>query len=104
MKYDKQNIEIGFGLNQVDNLTPSAFCYDVIEKSNSYEEVEIKLKEYYKNKDLKNPQISQERECDLVANRIAELLDEYSFSFSLATLQGIHKRLFNEVFDFWSVK
>lgn len=41
--YDQKYIDIGIGLNQVDNLKPSDFFYKVIERSTSYNEAERKL-------------------------------------------------------------
>lgn len=97
-KLSKRNLEIGVGLNKVDNLTPSRYFYEVIESSKSYDEIENKLKSYYETQDLSQAKIAQEMECDFVANRIAGLFDENGFSFSYAVLKNIHKRLFNGVF------
>lgn len=37
---NKENIEIAVGLGLVDNLKPSKYFYEVLEKSNTYTELE----------------------------------------------------------------
>lgn len=95
-KYNYKNIEIGVGLNQVDNLKPSKYFYEVVEKSHTYDEAEAKLNEYYKKQVVIN---QSEKECDIIAIRIAKLLEEKSFTFSPATLKTIHRELFSGVFE-----
>lgn len=97
--YKKINLEIGIGLNRVDNLTPSKYFYKIIEESKSYYEIEDKLQSYYKDKNLTDKQIKNEKECDIVSSRIAQILEERSFVFSPITLKSIHKKLFSGVFD-----
>lgn len=96
MNYDYKNIEIGVGLNDVDSLKPSKNFYEIIKKSNSYAEAENNLREYYKIDKSVN---SNEKECDIVAIRIASLINEKAFVFSPETLKQIHKKLFNGVFE-----
>lgn len=94
----KENLEIGIGLNEVDNLKPSSYFYEVIHNSNSYAEIHSKLETYYKDKELNN-EILRQKECDLVANNIAQLLNEQSFTFSHIMLKNIHRKLFSGVFE-----
>lgn len=73
MPYDNNQINIGVGLNQVDNLKPSKYFYEVIENSNSFAEIENKLTLYYKEKEK---EINfKEKECDIVSIRIADLIN-----------------------------
>lgn len=89
------NIQIGIGLNKVDNLEPSKYFYQVIEDSTSYKEIKTKLTKYYTNQS----QNTQEKECDLVSINIAEILEDKSFVFSPIMLKSIHKKLFSGVFE-----
>lgn len=98
-KYKQNNLEIGIGLNEVDNLKPSQYFYNAIKESQTYYEIEEKLKKYYAKQDLDNPKIQAEKECDLVATRIAKIIDESHFVFSPIALKSIHKYLFNGVFS-----
>lgn len=91
-----ENILIGIGLNQVDNLKPSEYFYKAVENSSSYEELEEKIIEYYKNAD--NKEIARTKECDLVSQRIAKIIDDEGFSFSPITLKSIHRKIFTGIF------
>ena len=99
----KNNWEVAIGLNKVDGLTPSPYLKELINESingkSSYKEIEEKLSKYYKNSDLKNIEIKKNRECDIVSTRIAELLEDGSFTFSPIYLKSIHKYLFDGVFE-----
>lgn len=99
----RNNWEIAIGLNKVDNLTPSKYLKELIEKSingeNSYKEIETQLYKYYENKDLTKKEERDTRECDIVSTRIAELLEDGSFTFSPIYLKSIHRYLFNGVFE-----
>lgn len=92
------------GLNKVDNLEPSKYLIELskknIEGQLKYYEIENLLKEYYDKKDCNNEKILNEKECDLVSLRIAELLEDKSFGFSPITLKNIHKYLFKDIYDF----
>ena len=94
--YD-ENIDIGVGLNQVDNLKPSSYFYQIIQEHSDYSELENKLQSYYDN--AKKEINLREKECDIVSVRIAELLNETAFVFSPVSLLSIHKKLFSGVFD-----
>lgn len=98
-KTRKDNWEIAVGLNKVDGLTPSKYLKELIEesveKNTPYKEIENKLNVYYKN----NQSETATRECDIVSTRIAELLEDGSFTFSPIYLKSIHKYLFKDVFS-----
>lgn len=91
------NIEIGVGLNQVDNLKPSKHFYEVIDKCKKYEDAENELKKYHVEQ---GADVSpDEMECDIVALRIARLIENRAFAFSPLALKHIHKELFADVFS-----
>ena len=72
---NKYVIETGIGLQDVDNLKNSS---------------------YYKNK----PDVSERtEEADTIAIRIAQMISEDTFTFTVGQLLSIHKRLFDGVFD-----
>lgn len=95
----KEYWSTGIGLNQVDGLQPSEYLLtlakDNIEGKIETGEVEPLLKSHY----AQNAGNSESFECDLVATRIVELLDQGSFTFSPQMLKNIHKYLFSEVYD-----
>jgi len=92
------------GLNKVDNLEPSKYLIELskqnVEGKIKYYEIENLLKTYYANKDFTDEKILNEKECDLVSLRIAELLEDKSFGFSPITLKNIHKYLFKDIYEF----
>ena len=96
--------ETGIGLNKVDNLEPSKYLLDLSKKNINgelkYYEIEELLKTYYKTKNISDEKIRNEKECDLVSLRIANILEDKSFGFSPITLKNIHKYLFKDIYDF----
>ncbi|MGX2983071.1 Fic family protein [Helicobacter sp. 23-1045] len=98
LPYKKENVEIGVGLNKVDNLMPSKYFYTAIAQSNTYNEIESQLQAYYATQNLSDMAICNEKQCDLVSIRIAKMLDENHFILSPATLKVIHKKLFSGIF------
>ncbi|QKF65544.1 Fic family protein [Campylobacter corcagiensis] len=96
MNYDFKSIEVGVGLNGVDDLKPSKNFYKIVKESTNYKEAENNLKQYYQTDKTVN---SEEKECDIVAIRIANLINEKAFVFSPEALKQIHKKLFEGVFE-----
>ena len=103
MKNDYSNkylIETGIGLQGVDNLKNSTYF---INESNRYIKGEISLDEldqiitsYYKTK----PAVEERsEEADEVSIRIAKIISEDSFSFSITQLLSIHKYLFEGIYE-----
>lgn len=97
--YKQGNLDIGVGLNQVDNLKPSSYFYKAISESKTYGEIEDKLTIYYHKQNQNDPKIQAEKECDLVSIRIAQILDENHFKMTIVALKNIHKKLFSGVFS-----
>jgi len=99
-KYTKENWEIGFGLQAIDGLLPSKYLVELAQKQVagkiSYEAVETSLKQYYEA----GAKPEDSMEADFSSMRIAEILAVDSFTFSPATLLGIHRKLFSKIATF----
>ena len=96
--------DMAIGLQEVDNLKPSKYLEELIEKSIlgelTIEEVEKNLKYYYIEKEKQNSINYNELECDFVSMRIVELLSVDNFELSVDYLKYIHKYLFQDVYEF----
>ena len=95
---------MAIGLQQVDSLVPSKYLIELANdningKISSYE-IEELLNKYYAKQNLSDKKVSDEHECDLVATRIVELLNDKNFSFRPITLKVIHEYLFKGIYDF----
>ncbi|MCM1294040.1 MAG: Fic family protein [Muribaculaceae bacterium] len=94
-----RNWDIAIGLQRVDGLTPSRYLYQVardnIEGKITHADVAQSLYKYYQTDDGR-AQAPDTMEADHVSNRIAELLGNPSFTFSLTTLLSIHEYLFRD--------
>ena len=99
--------DMAIGLQEVDNLEPSKYLEELIEKSIlgelTIEEVEKELKDYYIEKEKQNSINYNELECDFVSMRIVELLSVDNFELSVDYLKYIHKYLFQDVYEFAGV-
>ena len=97
---NKYVIETGIGLQDVDGLKNSAYF---LSESNRYIKGEISLEEldrivtsYYENKPAED---ERQGEADKVATRIAKIISEDSFVFSVGQLMAIHRSLFDGVLE-----
>ena len=97
---NKYLIETGIGLQDVDGLKNSSFF---LSESEKYIRGEITLDEldeivstYYKNKPEEK---ERTEEADIVAKRIARIISDDSFSFTVGQFVSIHKQLFDGLFD-----
>lgn len=108
VKYDKKTRQlywdIAIGLNDVDGLKPSTYFKQLVENNvegkNSNYEIELAIKEYYKEKEARRNVNENEKECDMVSLRIKELLEDDNFTFSPIMLKFIHKYLFKDIYEF----
>lgn len=106
--YDKKTKQlywdIAIGLNEVDNLKPSAYFLSLVDEDvqNGLDKQQLytAISDYYKQKKQRQEINTQEYECDMVSIRINELLKDTSFTFSPVQLKFIHKYLFQDVYDF----
>ena len=95
----KYLIETGIGLQDVDGLKNSLYF---LSQADRYVKGEISLDEldkiissYYENKPNED---ERTEEADIVSNRIAQIISDDSFTFTVGQLVSIHKRLFEGVF------
>ena len=94
----KKNIwEIAIGLNKVDNLKPSSYLRELIDKKLSCDEMEKEILKYYGFRYLTSKIERDLRECDLVSIRTVKLLENKEFKFSIDYLKKIHKSLFSDI-------
>lgn len=98
MKKTKYFIETGIGLQDVDQLSNSTYF---LNEANRYINGEISLDEldnivsaYYANKSSIGDRTD---EADKISVRIAKLISENSFTFTVGQLLTIHKILFNGI-------
>ncbi len=89
------------GLQEVDGLQPSNYLIDTakqnIEGEISIEEVKQRIDSYYKQSPVKDKE-NRTEEADKVSARIAEILNEQTFTFSPAEYLSIHRRLFQGIY------
>ena len=100
MKNNKYIIETGIGLQDVDHLKNSSYF---LNETNRYIKGEISLEEldaiissYYKSKP--DTEIRTE-EADKISIRIAKIISEDSFTFTVGQLFTIHKVLFDDLLE-----
>ncbi len=104
-KKEKSEIwETAIGLQQVDGLKPSKYLIETakshIEGDITFDEVKEQISSYYREKPAKTTDEQEELEADTVSARIAEILAEKGFTLSFVEFVGIHKRLFDGLYDF----
>ena len=103
-KEKAQAWQTAIGLQDVDGLKVSSYLIESarkhIEGEMSIDEVRRDLKEYYGTKSAHDGQSAEQEEADCVSSNIVKLLNEKTFSFSLAGLMAIHRRVFEGVFKF----
>ena len=91
------------GLQQVDGLKPSEYLIETakqnIEGDITIDEVKKRIESYYLQHPTKTDEDRTE-EADKVSARIAEMLSEQTFTFSLAEYLTIHRRLFTGIYNF----
>ena len=97
---NKYLISTGIGLQDVDHLENSDYFLSESERyisgEISLDELHNNINEYYKNKPEDK---SRTREADGVSARIATLLSDDSFSFTVGQLLSIHRFLFYGILD-----
>ena len=101
-KYEKSYAwKTAIGLQQVDGLAPSDYLIklanDNINGDITFNDAYKIIEHYYNEK----KDISEKTmEADKVSIRIAQILSENSFTFSIVEYLSIHKRLFEDIYDF----
>lgn len=92
--------EVGAGLQRIDGISPSPVAYSLMDEQVAgrltYVQVEQKLHRHY----MSTPAASSaQREADLAATRIAEIISEPGFTLSAGSLAAIHGRIFDGLLD-----
>jgi len=100
-KKEKAEIwQTAIGLQRTDNLTPSKYLIETakenIDGKLTIHEVKERINTYYETNPNTQPQKRTE-EADKTSVRIAEVLGEKTFKFSVAEYIAIHKRLFDGI-------
>ena len=97
---NKYLIETGIGLQDVDGLKNSSYF---LSQADRYVKGEISLEEldkivssYYENK---HGEDERTEEADIVSNRIAQIISDDSFTFTVGQLVSIHKCLFEGIYS-----
>ena len=97
---NKYLIETGIGLQDVDGLKNSSYFLSQADKyingKISLDELDKIINSYYENKPSED---ERTEEADIVSNRIAQIISDDSFTFTVGQLVSIHKRLFDGVFN-----
>ena len=96
---NKYIIETGIGLQDVDGLKNSTYFINESEKyirgEITLDELEEVITSYYKSRPEEK---DRTEEADIVSTRIAKIISDDSFSFTVGQLISIHKQLFEGVF------
>lgn len=97
---NKYLIETGIGLQDVDGLKNSTYFLSqadrYIKGEISLDELDKIISSYYENKPCED---ERTEEADIVSNRIAQIISDDSFTFTVGQLVSIHKRLFEGIFN-----
>ena len=96
---NKYLIETGIGLQDVDGLKNSPYFLSQAEKyikgEISLEQLDKLVNDYYENK---QGQDEETIEADMVSKRIAQIISDDSFVFTVGQFVSIHEYLFKDVF------
>lgn len=96
--------QTAIGLQEVDGLKPSEYLIQTaqkhIEGDITIEEAKALVDSYYQSKPATTNDDNRTEEADKVSARIAEILSEKSFNFSLIEYTTIHRRLFEGIYSF----
>lgn len=97
---NKYLIETGIGLQDVDGLKNSSYFLSQVDKyingEISLDELDKIINSYYENKPGED---ARTEEADIVSNRIAQIISNDSFTFTVGQLVSTHKRLFDGVYN-----
>jgi fido (protein-threonine AMPylation protein) len=95
---------MAIGLQAVDGLTPSDYLIETarenIEGRITIEEVQYRIKNYYKTRRVRTEEDERTEEADTVSGSIAKILSNDTFSFSPVEYIAIHKQLFTGIYKF----
>lgn len=90
------------GLQEVDGLKPSEYLKELAQKnvegSLDNRQIEELLYAEYEN-ETPEQKLYRTKECDIVSNRIVELLQMDGLQLNMGTLQSIHRYLFKGIYE-----
>ena len=93
---------IALGLQAVDDLKPSKYLIELaqsnIDGEITNQEIEDLLYSHYKN-ETNEQRLERTKECDVVSNRITELLNNEGLAINPGSLKAIHKYLFKDIYE-----
>jgi fido (protein-threonine AMPylation protein) len=96
--------QTAIGLQQVDDLKPSAYLIETaiqnIEGEITIDEVQYRIANYYKTKTVRADDDDRTEEADTVSARIVKILSNDTFSFSPIEYIAIHRQLFTGIYKF----
>lgn len=99
-----RNWNTAIGLQAVDGLQTSDYLKEVAQRHIDGEidilQSQSLIRSYYESRQARTPSEEQQEEADKVSANITQLLSEPSFTFSVAGLAGVHRRIFEGVFSF----
>lgn len=91
------------GLQAVDRLKPSEYLIDTaiqnIEGKITMKEAQELIDRYYEEMPVHSSADECTEETDKVSSRIAQILSQTAFSFSTNEYIGIHRRIFNGIYN-----
>lgn len=94
--------EAAIGLQMVDDLQPTEYLVELaqanVDGKLSYSEVEEQLYCHYENETDEEKQ-KRVKEGDMVAARIASILDSPGYPLKPPALMAIHKKLFQDIYE-----
>ena len=96
---NKYLIETGIGLQDVDGIKNSVYFLSqadrYIKGEISLDDLDKLVNSYYENKPDED---NRAEEADIVSSRIAQVISDDSFVFTVGQLVSIHKRLFEDIY------
>ncbi len=102
MNVKRKYWDIAIGLQEVDYLKPSSYLNELADKNIegklSNQEIEDLLYTYYE-KETPAERERRTKECDIVSNRIVELLNYDGISLTPASLKSLHRYLFHDIYQ-----
>lgn len=101
-KKKKEYWETAIGLQQVDELRPSEYLISLAQQNIdgilSYQQLDALLYTHYENESEADKKLRQ-KEGDLVASRITQILDSPGYPLQIASLKAIHRYLFQDLYE-----
>lgn len=99
----KEYWDAAIGMQKVDGLQPTEYLYRLAQENVmgrlTYKEVENLLYRKYEDETPENIR-ERQKEGDLVAARITQILDSSGYPLKLSSLKAIHRHLFRDIYEY----